>query len=120
MQLCGVRPDDVYRWFMELFIDAYDWVMVPNVYGMALYADGGRVSTKPYVAGSNYVRKMSDFAPGAWCETWDGLFWTFIGEHRRVFEANLRIGALVRQIDRMPRERYEQHLARARQFLETC
>ncbi|MDY6948063.1 MAG: cryptochrome/photolyase family protein [Pseudomonadota bacterium] len=117
MQLCGFRPDDVYRWFMELFIDAYDWVMVPNVYGMALYADGGLISTKPYVAGSNYVRKMSNFKPGPWCATWDGLFWAFIGRQRRFFEANPRIGPLVSHLDRMPRERYQQHLARADEFL---
>lgn len=116
MQLCGFRPDDVYRWFMELFIDAYDWVMVPNVYGMALYADGGLISTKPYIAGSNYVRKMSDFQPGAWCETWDGLFWAFIGKHRRFFEANPRIGPLVSHIERMPPEKYRQHLALRRSF----
>ena len=60
MQLGGFRPDDIYRWFMELFIDAYDWVMVPNVYGMALYADGGLITTKPYIAGSSYIRKMSE------------------------------------------------------------
>ncbi|MBL8268887.1 cryptochrome/photolyase family protein [Steroidobacter sp.] len=118
MQLCGFRPDDVYRWFMELFIDAYDWVMVPNVYGMALYADGGLISTKPYVAGSNYLRKMSDFKAGPWCDTWDGLFWAFIDRHRRFFEANPRIGPLVSHLDRMAPEKYQQHLARAREFTE--
>ena len=119
MQLCGFRPDDVYRWFMELFIDAYDWVMVPNVYGMGLYADGGLISTKPYVAGSNYIRKMSDFKHGAWCEVWDALFWTFIDEHRRTFEGNQRVGAMVRHLDRMSREKYRTHLERAQQFLTT-
>lgn len=119
MQLSGFRPDDVYRWFMELFIDAYDWVMVPNVYGMALYADGGLISTKPYVAGSNYVRKMSDFKQGPWCETWDGLFWTFIDQHRRFFDANPRIGPLVSHLDRMPREKYQLHRDRAREFLQS-
>lgn len=117
MQLCGYRPDDVYRWFMEMFIDAYDWVMVPNVYGMALYADGGIVSTKPYVAGSNYVRKMSNFKRGEWCDTWDGLFWSFIHQHRRVFEANARIGPIVRQLDRMPAEKLQRHQQRAAEFL---
>lgn len=117
MQLCGFRPDDVYRWFMELFIDAYDWVMVPNVYGMGLYADGGQISTKPYVAGSNYVRKMSDFKQGPWCEVWDALFWTFIYKHRRTFEANPRLGAMVHQLDRMPAGKHRMHLERAQQFL---
>ena len=60
MLLCEFDPDEVYRWFMELFIDSYDWVMVPNVYGMSQFADGGLMSTKPYISGSNYIYKMSD------------------------------------------------------------
>lgn len=50
MLLCEIDPDEVYRWFMELFIDAYDWVMVPNVYGMSQHADGGLITTKPYIS----------------------------------------------------------------------
>ena len=57
MLLCEFDPDEVYRWFMELFIDAYDWVMVPNVYGMCMFADGGTFATKPYIGGSNYIKK---------------------------------------------------------------
>ncbi|MBV6640320.1 MAG: cryptochrome/photolyase family protein, partial [Cyclobacteriaceae bacterium] len=60
MLLCEINPDEVYRWFMEMYIDAYDWVMVPNVYGMSQFADGGLMSTKPYISGSNYLMKMSD------------------------------------------------------------
>ena len=81
MLLCEIHPDEVYRWFMELFIDAYDWVMVPNVYGMSQYADGGRITTKPYISSSNYIRKMSDFGQGNWCSIWDGLFWRFVSRH---------------------------------------
>ena len=57
-------PDEVYRWFMELFIDSYDWVMVPNIYGMSQFADGGLMSTKPYISSSNYIYKMSDYKKG--------------------------------------------------------
>ena len=57
MLLCEFHPDEVYRWFMELFIDAYDWVMVPNVYGMSLFVDNGSFATKPYIGGANYIRK---------------------------------------------------------------
>lgn len=70
MCLCGFHPDEVYRWFMEMYIDSYDWVMVPNVYGMSQYADGGLMSTKPYISGSNYILKMSGFKKGPWCDTW--------------------------------------------------
>ena len=59
--LLKINPNHVYRWFMELHIDAYDWVMVPNVYGMSQFSDGGLMSTKPYISGSNYILKMSDY-----------------------------------------------------------
>lgn len=117
MQLCGFHPDDVYRWFMELFVDAYDWVMVPNVYGMALHADGGLITTKPYVSGSSYVRKMSNFPRGAWCDTWDGLFWSFIDRQRSYFERNPRIGPIVRQLERMPEAKLQRRRELAASFL---
>lgn len=66
MLLCEFDPDEVYRWFMELFIDAYDWVMVPNVYGMSQFADGGLMSTKPYISGSNYLMKMGNYTKSEW------------------------------------------------------
>jgi deoxyribodipyrimidine photolyase-related protein len=63
--LCEIRPDDVYEWFSALFIDAFDWVMVPNVYGMSQGSDGGVMMTKPYVCGSNYLLKMGDWDKSA-------------------------------------------------------
>lgn len=57
--LCEFHPDDVYRWFMEMYADAYDWVMVPNTYGMTQFADGGLMMTKPYISGSNYLLKWA-------------------------------------------------------------
>ena len=66
MLLCEFDPDEVYRWFMELFIDSR-LGYVPNVYGMSQFADGGSMSTKPYISGSNYIIKMSDYK-GEWCK----------------------------------------------------
>ena len=95
MMLCEFDPDEVYRWFMELFIDSYDWVMVPNVYGMSQFADGGLMATKPYISGSNYLIKMSNYKKGDWQATWDGLFWSFMNKHRSFFLSNPRLGMLV-------------------------
>jgi deoxyribodipyrimidine photolyase-related protein len=117
MSLCEFHPDQVYRWFMEMFIDAYDWVMVPNVYGMGLYADGGRITSKPYICGSNYILKMSDVPRGPWCAIWDGLYWRFVAKHRDVLSTNHRLQMTVRAFDRMPAARRESHLATAEQFL---
>ncbi|MBT8297586.1 MAG: cryptochrome/photolyase family protein, partial [Maribacter sp.] len=117
MLLCEFDPDEVYRWFMELFIDAYDWVMVPNVYGMSQFADGGLMSTKPYISGSNYLMKMSNYKKGAWQEIWDGLFWRFMDKHRNFFQQNPRLGMLVTMFDKMPEEKRENHLKNADVFL---
>ncbi len=101
MLLCDIEPNSVYRWFMELFIDAYDWVMVPNVYGMSQHADGGMMTTKPYISGSSYILKMSDYAKGEWCEVWDALYWRFIDREREFFSSNPRMRVMVGQLDRM-------------------
>jgi deoxyribodipyrimidine photolyase-related protein len=116
MLLCGIHPDAVYRWFMELFVDAYDWVMVPNVYGMSQHADGGMMTTKPYISGSSYVRRMSDFGSGAWCAVWDALYWRFVDRHAGFFAANPRTAVMVRAKDGLG-GRLEEHLRTADAFL---
>lgn len=118
MVLCEFDPDEVYQWFMELFIDSYDWVMVPNVYGMSQFADGGLMSTKPYVSGSNYLMKMSNYKKGGWQETWDGLFWRFMHTHRDFFLSNPRLGMLVRMFDKMDDEKKQTHLKNGEAFLK--
>jgi deoxyribodipyrimidine photolyase-related protein len=118
MVLCEFDPDEVYKWFMELFIDAYDWVMVPNVYGMSLYADGGLMSTKPYISSSNYIMKMSNYAKGDWQDTWDGLFWSFMDKHSDFFSSNPRLGMLLGNLNRMNQETKETHFKNASQFLK--
>ncbi len=118
MLLCEFDPDEVYRWFMELFIDGYDWVMVPNVYGMSQFADGGLMATKPYISGSNYLIKMSDYKKGDWQNIWDGLFWKFMHTHRDFFLQNPRLGMLVMNFDKMPDAKQQAHLDNARRFLD--
>ena len=117
MLLCEFDPDEVHRWFMEMFIDAYDWVMVPNVYGMTQFADGGLMTTKPYISGSNYLMKMSDYEKGDWQNVWDGLFWRFMHVHRDFFLSNPRLGMLVHMFDKMPAEKQQAHLKNAALFL---
>jgi deoxyribodipyrimidine photolyase-related protein len=119
MLLCEFDPDEVYRWFMELFIDAYDWVMVPNVYGMSQFADGGLMATKPYISGSNYLMKMSDYKKGDWQTVWDGLFWRFMHTQRAFFLQNPRLGMLVNTFDKMPEQKKTVHLANADHFLKS-
>jgi deoxyribodipyrimidine photolyase-related protein len=117
MLLCEFDPNEVYKWFMELFIDAYDWVMVPNVYGMSQFADGGLMSTKPYISGSNYLMKMSDYSKGPWQEIWDALYWRFIDKQRIFFSKNPRSKMMLSIFDKMSLDKKELHLEKAEGYL---
>ncbi len=117
MLLCRIHPDQVYKWFMEMFIDSYDWVMVPNVYGMSQFSDGGIFSTKPYISSSNYVKKMSDYKSGSWCLIWDGLFWKFIKDNETYFRKQYRLAMLTRNLDKMKGEKLDSHLRIAEGFI---
>ena len=107
--LLRINPDDVYKWFMEYYIDAYDWVMVPNVYGMSQFADGGLMSTKPYISGSNYILKMSDYQKGNWTKIWDALYWDFIRKERDFFLKNPRMAMMVRIYDKKSDEMKDEY-----------
>ncbi len=102
------HPDRVYQWFMEMYIDAYDWVMVPNIYGMSQFSDGGSMVTKPYISSSNYILKMSNYAAKEdWCEIWDALYWNFISENRLFFSKNPRLQFSVNIYDKFSSEKKE-------------
>lgn len=99
MTLNEFDPTDCYNWFMTMFIDSYEWVMVANVIGMGLYADGGIFATKPYVAGGNYLKKMSDYPSGKgekdWEKIWTDKFWYFVLKHEKIFLKNPRMAMLI-------------------------
>ncbi len=117
MCLLRIDPDAVYEWFMEMFVDAYDWVMVPNVYAMSQFAAGELITTKPYVSGSNYLRKMSDHGPGEWTGDWDALYWTFVRDHLDVFSRNPRSSMIARSYDRLDPAKKAAHTRRAGPWL---
>ena len=118
MNLCEIKPTIVYKWFMEMFVDSSDWVMVPNVYGMGLFSDGGIFATKPYICGSAYFMKMMDFKKGDWCNTMDGLYWRFIDRNRKFFLTNPRLSMMVRIFDKMKDERKKMILSEADKFIK--
>ena len=117
MNLCELKPKIVYKWFMEMFVDSSDWVMVPNVYGMGLYSEGGIFATKPYICGSSYFMKMMDFKKGDWCNTMDGLYWRFINRNRSFFLKNPRLSMMVRIFDKMKSDRKKLILSEAEKFI---
>lgn len=107
MLMSEIDPVDSYGWFMEMFMDSADWVMRPNIFGMSQFSDGGYFATKPYVSGSAYIKKMSDFPAGPWCEIWDGLYWRFIRTHRDRFASNHRMSMAINAEAKLPSDRRE-------------
>ncbi len=96
MLLNEYDPVECLDWFKCMFVDAYDWVMVPNVIGMGLFADGGIFATKPYVAGGNYLKKMSDYPDSKiWEKIWTDKFWQFLLKHQEYFKTNPRMNMLI-------------------------
>lgn len=107
----GWDPAQVTDWFHRCFVDGYDWVMLPNVVGMSQYADGGRMTTKPYTSGGAYVNRMSDLCgpcryrpgdrTGEHACPYTAGYWTFLDRHRTRLSHNHRTGAVVRGLDRI-------------------
>ena len=118
MNLCEIKPTEVYNWFMEMYVDSSDWVMAPNVYGMGLFSDGGIFSTKPYICGSNYLMKMMNFKKGGWNDIMDGLYWRFINKNRIFFSKNPRLNMMVRIYDKMNDERKGMIIYKADVFIK--
>ncbi|MFM7006635.1 MAG: cryptochrome/photolyase family protein [Flavobacteriales bacterium] len=116
--LAEINPDHVYRFFMENFMDAYDWVMVPNVYGMSQYADGGLMTTKPYFSGSNYLKKQGFQIDKEGMALFDALFWHFVDKHQERLRKNLRTVQMVANWNRMLPEKKTAHLERAASYFE--
>jgi deoxyribodipyrimidine photolyase-related protein len=109
--LAGVRPDDLVEWMWASFVDGAEWVMVPNVVGMALHADGGRMATKPYAGGGAYINRMSDHCQrcpydpkrrtGDDACPFTTLYWDFLDRHRERFGANHRMAQPIKGLDRL-------------------
>lgn len=118
MNLSRIKPDEVYIWFTEMFVDAHDWVMVPNVYGMGTYADGGIFSTKPYICGSSYMLRMSNHKKGDWCDIVDGLYWKFIQDNLEFFKKNPRLALMPKALEKLNKERKELIFDKASDFIK--
>lgn len=109
--LTAIEPEEFLDWMSEVFIDAYDWVMVPNVIGMGVHADGGRMMTKPYAAGGAYISRMSNYCKGCAFDPktrsesnscpFTTLYWDFLDRNREDFIKNHRIAQQVRGLDRL-------------------
>jgi len=126
--LAGIDPAQVHEWYLEVYIDAYEWVEAPNTIGMSQFADGGLVGSKPYVSSGNYINKMSDYCKGCSYSVtaktgksacpFNLLYWDFLIRHRERFQNNPRIGRAYVTWDRMQDDRKTAIRADAAQFLD--
>ncbi|MEO0463734.1 MAG: cryptochrome/photolyase family protein [Pseudomonadota bacterium] len=127
--IAGIDPRDVQDWYLAVYADAYQWVELPNVSGMILYADGGKLATKPYAASGNYINKMSDYCKGCRYKVsqktgedacpFNPLYWHFMETHRERLSSNHRIGRIYATWDRMGDEKKQDYLSSAEAFLES-
>ena len=124
--LLGVDPDAVDRWYLGIYIDAVEWVEMPNTRGMSQFADGGIVGTKPYVSSANYIQKMGDHCSKCYYDhkektgekacPFNSLYWDFYARHREKLEKNPRIGMMYKVWDKMDPAIQTQILEKAKQL----
>jgi deoxyribodipyrimidine photolyase-related protein len=99
--LLGISPKEMYKWFMELFIDSYQWVMWANVYGMGSYADGGLTMGRPYISSSNYLKNMSNYPKGEWEDEIKSLYYMFLDKHKEKLKKIYATSSQVKYLMRM-------------------
>ena len=117
MILSEIHPQEVYKWFSSLFIDAYDWVVSPNVYNALQLSEMGGIWPKPNIGDSEYVLSLSHYKRDAWCDTWDGLFWEFIDRHKTSLAKNPHTHHLVKQLESISPEHRRIASYRAQDFI---
>jgi deoxyribodipyrimidine photolyase-related protein len=126
--LAGLAPSAVNQWYLEVYADAFEWVQLPNTHGMALFADGGIVGSKPYAASGAYINRMSDHCStcaykvkepyGEEACPFNYLYWDFMIRHRDKLGGNPRMGMVYRNLDKMPDDKRDGVQASAKAFLE--
>ena len=127
--IAGINPQEVEDWYLVVYADAYEWVELPNVAAMILYADDGKLASKPYAASGNYINKMSDYCAncsyspnkktGEGACPFNPLYWYFMDRHRDKLEKNPRIGRIYSTWDRMNDDKRQDYLDSAEAFLKT-
>ncbi|WP_284125989.1 cryptochrome/photolyase family protein [Parerythrobacter aestuarii] len=127
--IAGIEPKAVQDWYLAVYADAFEWVELPNVSAMVLYADGGKLASKPYAASGNYINKMSNYCSGCAYSVskktgegacpFNALYWHFMDRHRERLEVNPRIGRIYSTWDRMDEAKQAEYLASAEKFLDT-
>ncbi len=125
--LAGVAPSQIEEWYLAVYIDAFEWVELPNVHGMVMHADGGRLGSKPYAASGAYIDRMSDYCTGCRFDSkqktgadacpFNYLYWNFLIENQPALARNPRMALPYRTLEKMPPERRAEITRDAGSFL---
>jgi deoxyribodipyrimidine photolyase-related protein len=125
--LAGILPSDVEKWYLAVYADAYEWVELPNTHGMALYADGGLLASKPYAASGAYINRMSDYCSGCSYDPkikqgpkacpFNYLYWHFMITNEKRLQSNPRMAMPYRTLNRMTKDQRQQIIEDASEFL---
>jgi deoxyribodipyrimidine photolyase-related protein len=114
-----IHPLELYNWFMICFIDSFEWVMVPNVFGMSQFAlKDISMMTRPYFSSSNYIRKMSNYKNNSWFEQWDSLYWNFINKHKNILRKIYSAAIQVKLLTNMAKDKLNNYLNIAKKLLK--
>jgi deoxyribodipyrimidine photolyase-related protein len=124
--LAGIAPSQICEWYLAIYMDAFDWVELPNTLGMVMHADGGYLGSKPYCASGQYIKRMSDYCRGCAYNVsesttddacpFNSLYWHFLMRHSDLLRGNQRMSMLYKNLDRMP-EAKQQALWQRGEFL---
>jgi deoxyribodipyrimidine photolyase-related protein len=127
--LWGVRPREVHEWYLAVYVDAVEWVELPNTFGMSQYADGGLLASKPYVATGKYLARMGNYCDGCRYRPeqahgvnacpFTTLYWDFLARHRERFARHPRLALQVRNLDRLSDEERAAIAARSDELRRT-
>ncbi|ANI54772.1 cryptochrome/photolyase family protein [Pseudomonas glycinae] len=115
--LAGIAPSQICEWYLAIYMDAFDWVELPNTLGMVMHADGGYLGSKPYCASGQYINRMSDYCRGCAYKVrestadnacpFNALYWHFLMRHGELLRGNQRMAMMYKNLDRMPQTRQQ-------------
>lgn len=125
--LAGLDPKQVCEWYLAVYADAYEWVELPNTLGMALYADGGLMASKPYAASGKYIQRMSNFCQSCYYNPNDllgekacpfnALYWNFLQKNEEKLRGNPRLHYAYMNWQKMDPDKQKEIIHKAQQLL---
>jgi deoxyribodipyrimidine photolyase-related protein len=126
--LAGIAPSQICEWYLAIYMDAFDWVELPNTLGMVMHADGGYLGSKPYCASGQYINRMSDYCRDCAYSVrettadnacpFNALYWHFLMRHGDLLRGNQRMGMMYKNLDRMLPEKQQALWLRGQSLLD--